>query len=262
MISGLVAATHILIGMVFLSVVFMIVHDLRVGWKERGPSHFGFAWIAMAMTCGGHHLEHGLHVALTDTVGGPLDAAVAAIGLPAGLVWVLLRIEAMTGGRGDRALGAMPRWVEMLPTLAAVYLAAVVTATFGVLQAREASFDVRLLPNLALVVVYMAVGVILLRTQVYNHRITGTWSLSGVCLTIVFPTCSVMHAVWAMHAATGQYLFDAHLLAIDTLGVPAALYFLWVVWSLSHGRIVDWNLGVRDMRRAEEHHDDPVTARR
>lgn len=262
MISGLVAVTHIVIGVVFLSVVFMILHDLRVGWKERGPSHFGFAWIAMATTCGHHHLEHGLHVAVTETAGGPLDAAVTVIGLPAGLIWVLLRIEAMRGGRGDRALGALPRWIEMLPTLAAVYLAAVVTATFGVLQAREASFDLRLLPNLALVVVYLAVGWVLLRTQLFNRRITGTWSLSGVCLTIVFPTCAVMHGVWAVHAATGQYVFDTHLLVIDTLAVPAGLYFLWVVWSLSHGRITDWNLGVRDMRRAEGRDDELLTRAR
>lgn len=72
--------------------------------RTMGFSHAGAAWIAMAFTCGPHHWVHGLHVAFEGRTGGPLDLVAVVVGLPAGVIWFLLRIEAFRGGRGDRLL--------------------------------------------------------------------------------------------------------------------------------------------------------------
>jgi hypothetical protein len=164
----------------------------------------------MAFTCGPHHFEHGLHILTTSRTGGPLDLAAVLVGFPAGVAWFLLRVEAVQGGRGDRTIRATPAWVESLPTLSAVYVVALVTAVLGTAAAAGASFDVRLTPNLALVALYAAIGVVLARTQLQNHQVTGNWSLSGLSLAVVFPTCALMHGVWAVYGATGRYAFDAH----------------------------------------------------
>jgi hypothetical protein len=83
----------------------------------------------------------------------------------------------------------------------------------------------------------------LLRTQLANHALTHGWSLSGLSLTIVFPTCGLMHVMFVVYATTGQYDVGWHGLLIDWLAVPAAIYFLWVVRSLSLGSLTDWNEG-------------------
>jgi hypothetical protein len=69
----------------------------------------------------------------------------------------------------------------------------------------------------------------------------GGWSLSGLALTVVFPTCAMMHGVYAYYQATGFYDGDVHNHWIDLLAVPAAMYFLWVVRALSRGAFHDWN---------------------
>ena len=92
-----------------------------------------------------------------------------------------------------------------------------------------------------LVVFYGAIGYFLARTQVANRKPLGGWSLSGVALAIVFPTCALMHGVYALYGASGLYGPDIHGLVTDTLAVPAAAYFLWVVHALYRGTFRDWN---------------------
>lgn len=257
--STSVALLNLLLGVVYTSYGIMTFVDLYRGWDDRGPSHFGLAWLAMAFTCGPHHFEHGLHILTTTRTGGVLDLATVVVGLPAGVTWFLLRVEAMRGGRGDRPLSGLPAWVESLPTLGGVYLAGIATAILATLTTGVVVYDLRLTANVLLVVLYLAIGAVLLRTQLHNNRLEGGWSLSGLALTIVFPTCALMHGVWVVYGALGVYDIDAHLLVIDTLAVPAAAYFLWVVWSLSTGRLVDWNSGASDAQgRAAV--TEPVTA--
>lgn len=247
MISLAVGVLNLALGLVYAGYGMMTIADLRRNWSTRGMSHFGLAWVAMAFTCGPHHIEHGLHVLTTGQVGQPLDLMAVVIGFPAGAVWFCLRAEAALGGQGDRPIRGTPRWLEMLPTVGAVYLLAFATA-FGLAAASGASLDWRLLPNVALVGLYTAVGAVVARAQFRNHRVTGDWSLSGLSLAIVFPTCAMMHATWVLYVATGQYTVDPHLLVIDTLGVPAAVYFLWVVSSIAAGRISDWSSAADDAR--------------
>jgi len=95
--------------------------------------------------------------------------------------------------------------------------------------------------NLGLVAVYMAIGWFLLRTQLRNRDPMGGWSLSGLCLSAVFPTCALMHGIYALYSIRGVYAYDVHGMIVDALSIPAGLYFLWVVRGLYRESIMDWN---------------------
>jgi hypothetical protein len=237
-----VGLANLVLGTVYTSYGLLTLVDMRRGWRTHGFSHFGAAWVAMAFTCGPHHLDHGIHVLATDRPGGGLDLIAMVVGLPAGVIWFLLRVEALTGGRGDRSVRATPLWLDAMPALGAVYLTAMVAAATGVVRADWVG-EPRALPHLPLVVLYTAIGMVLARTQVRNHAITGGWSLSGLTLAMVMLTCSVMHGTYALYGATGRYHLDVHGQAIAWLSVPAAAYFCWVVWALHRGALRDWNEG-------------------
>ena len=262
-----VATANIVLGLVYTSYGIMTIVDLKRGWRTMGFSHFGLAWIAMAFTCGPHHLEHGLHVAMAGCknapafvtffcrlhpqaletasaarLGGPLDLAAVLVGFPAGALWFLLRVEALAGGRGDRFVSGTPRWVAAIPAIAVGYVLAL-TAAVAIALAPGARFGPKLTPNVLLLGVYGVIGYYLLRTQLGNRRTTGGWSMSGLALTVVFPTCGLMHAVFAAYAAGFRYDVDWPGLVIDWLAVPAAVYFVWVVRSLHLGSFRDWNRG-------------------
>ena len=98
-----------------------------------------------------------------------------------------------------------------------------------------------LAPNLLLVVLYVAIAATLAATQTYNRTARGTWSVSGLALTLVFLTCAVMHGAWVVHVNEGLYEVHGHLVGIDVAAVPAAAYFLWVVTKLHRGTLRDWN---------------------
>src|SRR5437764_13205835 len=115
-----VALLNLILGFVYIQYGTLTVIDMRRNWRTMGFSHFGAAWIAMAFTCGPHHFVHGLHMLLAKGAGGQaggLDLIAVAVGFPAGVTWFLLRIEAFTGGRGDRFIAGSPLWVAALPTV-------------------------------------------------------------------------------------------------------------------------------------------------
>ncbi|TMB91375.1 MAG: hypothetical protein E6J45_06400 [Chloroflexi bacterium] len=92
-----------------------------------------------------------------------------------------------------------------------------------------------------LVFIYMAIGWFLLRTQLRNRAPMGGWSLSGLSLSAVFPTCALMHGIWALYSIKGVYQYGVHGLIVDFLSIPAAIYFLWVVHGLYRESLRDWN---------------------
>ena len=229
------------LGVAYLCIGTMAVYDLVRGWRSLGPSHFGLAFIGLAFTCGPHHLDHGMHVLVGDRTGGGLDLVAVVVGLPAGAAFLSLRVEAVRGGAGDRFIAGTPPWVAATPTLAAVYLTAMVAGALAVASGSTLEATSQVAPNVLLVAVYTAIGVVLMRTQLRNRRASGGWSLSGLALMAVFPTCAVMHATWVLYGVTGVYAFDSHGSVIDWLSVPAGLYFLAVVRALYRDSIRDWN---------------------
>jgi hypothetical protein len=241
-----VAVANIVLGLVYCQYGTMTLIEMRRHWRSMGFSHFGAAWIAMAFTCGPHHLVHGLHLLSGGTRAGPLDLAVVLIGLPAGVTWFLLRVEAFRGGAGDRFIDGSPTAVLALPTLAGIYLGSLLTIL--VLAGHTASNHLgAVLANVMLVAIYMTIGYFLARTQLANRRPLRGWSVSGLSLTIVFPTCAVMHAVYSYYVLSGRYPPAGHTTVIDWIAVPAGLYFLWVVRALYRGTFHDWN-GVPTLR--------------
>lgn len=235
-----VAVTNLILGLVYTSYGIMTIEDMRRGWKTMGFSHFGAAWIAMAFTCGPHHLFHGLHAAFEGRQGGSLDLAAVLVGFPAGVTWFLLRIEAFRGGRGDRFIGGSPPWVMAIPTMAGVYATGLVASSIAI-AGDGFSFRSTIVPNAFLVILYCAIGYFLTRTQLRNRGPLGGWSVSGLSLAVIFPTCAFMHGVFFVYSGTGQYTHDIHGFAIDWLAVPAAAYFLWVVRGLYVDALRDWN---------------------
>jgi hypothetical protein len=235
-----VAALNIVLGCAYTGYGILTVIDLKRGWRRFGYSHFGGAWVAMAFTCGPHHIVHGMHLAVEGRTAGPLDLLAVLVGLPFGVIWLSLRIEAVLGGRGDRFIPGTPLGIAAAPTLAAVYVTVILAALVGLHRSGSASWPAAV-PNVPLVVIYCAIGYVLLRTQLRNRPLTGGWSLSGCSLTVVFPTCAIMHGVFALYALSGRYHSDIHGLVIDWFAIPASLYFLWVVRELYLEVLTDWN---------------------
>ena len=242
--TAAVAITNLVLGVAYTCYGIITALEMRRDWRSFGFSHFGAAWIAMAFTCGPHHLAHGIHVALEGRPGGPLDLLAVIVGLPVGVVWLSLRLEAFFGGRGDRFILGEPRWLRAMPALSALYLAVLAAGTATRLDGADlAAHGLSVVPNLMLVGIYLAIGWFIVRTQLRNHPLMGGWSASGLCLSAIFPTCALMHGVFAVYALAGVYHHDAHGGLIDWLSVPAGAYFLWVVRRLYRDSLRDWNQG-------------------
>lgn len=233
----ILGVADVAMGLVYIGIGVLILVDLRRGWSTRGFSHLGAALIALAFTCGPYHVMHGIHL-LEGVHGGVIELVTVLIGLPPGWMFARLRVEAFMGGRGDRLLAGTPTWIELLPLAGATYAAAVLAA----IQRPEPSVALRVtaLPDLALVGVYAAIAAVLVRSQLAQREARGGWSLSGLSLLGIFATCTPMHATTAA-VTLGQASGEIHAPIAAAFGIPAGLYFLWVVWALSGGRLVDWD---------------------
>jgi hypothetical protein len=230
---------NVILGIAYTLYGFITLSEMKRAWKTMGFSHFGAAWVFMAFTCGPHHLVHGIHIVTEGRMAGNWDFAAVLIGFPAGVAFLGLRIEAWLGGRGDRFISGTPLWVQSIPAASAAYATAL--GAWFLYMNRDMHLPRQVLPNLALIGVYMAIGYFLTRTQLRNRSSLHGWSVSGLSLSVVFPTCALMHGVYATYAARGVYHLDWHGFVIDWFAVPAALYFLWVVRNLYRQSVRDWN---------------------
>ena len=251
----LIGIGNLLIGTAYTCLGLLSAWEVASQYRQRGLSRFGLGFSLMAASCGPHHLVHGWCVLHDSTVSMPL-LAVTLLGLPAGVIFCGLRLEAILGGRGDRTFVMSPPTLVALavPLLAAVGLLAGWTAaappapgpvfctTLGLRVVTPAPqpgihiASVVLLTNLCATLSYTMVGWYIAETQVRRYMTNQSWSLSGLSLAAVFPSCAAMHLIDALtsgpHEAT---------LPFDLLGVPASIYFLWVVKRLHQDSVIDWN---------------------
>ena len=240
---------EVLIGLTYTGLGVLTVYELHTNHKSRGWSQFGLAFALMAFTCGPHHLLRAGAVFSSDDATVPASVVAALIvGLPPGLVFIALRTEAMLGGSGDRTLRRMP---GLVPTYALV-----VAAASGAIVAAAAMSHAKVNPifalsNALLVGSYLAIGWYILSTQFRRYSAHGTWSLSGIALGFIFPTCALIHAAHvfagtqsgahAHHVASDASFWENALTVLDTAGLPASIWFLIVVRSLYREGLADWN---------------------
>ena len=256
MISLIIGLSNLVIGFAYAGLGSLSAWEAISLHRYRGWSRFGIGFSLMAASCGPHHLVHGWHVLHGESISSPMLVA-TLIGLPAGLVFLLLRFETMWGGQGDRWIAASPHQAMLLVgafTIVAGWLAAwafvqpEANAPFGVLctsagavtraTVPEAGIDVALLTllaNMFVTVTYSMVGWCLADHQVRRRLMNGAWSLSGVALTGVFCTCALMHFIDATTRGNGL------MLIFDLIGIPASIYFLWVVKQVHNDSVMDWN---------------------
>jgi hypothetical protein len=229
-VAGLLA---LLTGLAYSGLGVIAVYELGRDRRTRGFSYLGGAFALMAATCGPHHLVHAEHHLLwAESVSGPMLGALA-IGFVPGAIFVLLRIEALAGGPGDRFVTGTPVLLAALPWAVVAASGAIVWEAMG--DARELS-AVSLAANFLLFVNYTVVGVLVLRTQLARRPGLAGWSVSGLAMGGVFVTCGVAHLVAGLATPA-----DWHTLLFDVLGVPFSIYFLWVVRSLHRNSLRDWN---------------------
>jgi hypothetical protein len=256
MISIIIGLSNLAIGVAYAGLGLLSAWETASLHRYRGWSRFGLGFSLMAASCGPHHLVHGWHVLQGGSVSWPMLAA-TVIGLPAGLAFVGLRLERVFGGQGERVIAASADRIAMLAgafALATGVLAAGVFAQPGAealwqvvctssgLVRRDAAgggavdfTSVSFAANLFVTVTYGMVGWYLADFQARRYLAASTWSLSGVSLTGVFFTCALMHLVDASTHGDGAMLF------FDLLGIPASIYFLWVVKLVHNDSVMDWN---------------------
>lgn len=243
---------NLLIGAAYSALGLLSLWEALSQYRYRGLSRFGLGFTVMAASCGPHHLVHGWCVLQGGMVTMPM-LAITLVGLPAGLIFCGLRLEAMAGGRGDRTVLAGPPALVALATVCIATVAVLATLALAtrplpasamctvlglqvVTSTGPAFSSLVFITNLAAAAAYMMVGWYLAVTQVRRYVARQQWSLSGLALTAVFPTCAFMHVIHALtlgaHSAT---------LPFDLLGVPASIYFLWVVKRVHRDSVVDWN---------------------
>jgi hypothetical protein len=256
MMSLVIGLSNLAIGLAYAGLGLLSAWEAISLHRYRGWSRFGLGFSLMAASCGPHHLTHGWHVLQGGSVSWPMFAT-TLIGLPAGLIFVLLRFEAMWGGQGERWVAASPDRAVLLVgafTIVAGALAAWVFAQPGAdfsyqilctsagLVARttapgaEIDFaSLTFLANVFVTVTYGMVGWYLADRQVRRYLTNGAWSLSGVALTGVFFTCAQMHLIDATTHGNGL------MLIFDLIGIPASVYFLRVVKQVYNDSVMDWN---------------------
>jgi len=110
--------------------------------------------------------------------------------------------------------------VLALPTAFAVYVTVVVMTIIDAGGIGAAGLPMAL-PNLVLVAIYVMVGFYVTRTQLFNRWPLGGWSLSGLSLAVIVPTCAAMHGVFAISTRRGDFAVDTHLSPRRGLAVGA-----------------------------------------
>ena len=222
-------------GLAYTLLGAIAAYELGRHSARRGFSHFGAAFVLMAFTCGPHYIVHAVHLLFEgDTAPWPLTASLL-LGIVPASVFFLLRIEALAGGRGDRLLRGDPGLLQAAPWVFTFVSGAILAGGLAY-TAREGASTLALAPNAVLFGAFLVVGALVRRTQAARRPLLGGWSLSGVAMAGVFPTCGASHLIAGLVSEP-----DLHTLLFDLPGVPASLFFLWVVHRVHSDSLADWN---------------------
>jgi hypothetical protein len=252
MIAPVIGIATLMIGSAYLGLGLLSIWETISLHHYRGWSRFGIGFALMAASCGPHHLLHGWQLLQGDAVSWPALAA-TLIGLPPGLIFVWLRFESMWNGQGDRGIIAAPQRLMLLSVVAALLAGGLAAWNLAQPPATELSFLVlcissagmpeagdafaaaSFVANAFVTVTYGMVGWYLADRQVRRYLSDGSWSLAGIALTGVFMTCALMHLIDARACSSGATL------AFDLIGIPASIYFLWIVRQVHSDAVTDWN---------------------
>ncbi|MGB9376143.1 MAG: hypothetical protein WCB04_01375 [Mycobacteriales bacterium] len=215
---------HLAIGAIALVLAFVAVvesiHSVRLDTHRR----FGLALSALVITAAAHYIFAGTAGIHRGAALAPRLAALVLAFLPVA-VFFWLRIEAYLDGPGDRFFAGRPGWIAVMPTVAATAGGAIlVTAWMSPPPGRDpggvALRWLGVLPTILVAATSLAIGWSLVRGQQTRRAVLGGWSLSGLVVTMIFPTSAVAYLTQAIIVrptlATG---------IVDWLGVPAALWF-------------------------------------
>jgi hypothetical protein len=256
MMSLIIGIGNLLVGMAYVSLGLLSAWEAASQYRYRGLSRFGLGFSLMAASCGPHHLVHGWCVLQGGIVTTPM-LAMTLLGLPAGIVFCWLRAEAMlAAGRGDRTVvingsvmaGTVVAMLIMVSLLAGWALASpplpydaicttpVIQSWIAALGTGVTGPSLVMFSNLWVTLTYGMVGWYLIDTQIRRYVSTHSWSLSGLALAAVFPTCAAMHLIVGLTSSA-----ETDTLVFDLIGVPASVYFLWVIKQLHADSAIDWN---------------------
>lgn len=224
--SPLLPILHLAIALFAILLTAMAVIETTRSARLAAHRRFGLALSALGVATAVHFTVAAF--TRPDQVGAAEGAHVAALTLTllplAVFFW--LRVEAYLDGPGDRFLEGRPGWISLFPSAVACGEGGVlVTAWMNPPRWESGSGDVALrwlgvLPTLLVIATLLAIGWSLLRGQQIRRAVLGGWSLSGLAVTLTFPTGAV---VYATHALTVRPTLVGSL--VDALGVPAALWF-------------------------------------
>ena len=233
--AALAGCLALITGLAYTGLGIITAYELMQRSRPRGHWHFGFAFLLMAATCGPHHLVHATHHLLEGEPAGGSMLAALTVGVLPGAVFILLRMEAAFGGRGDRHVSGTPLALAALPWVLAMAAGAILLGAFE--RAGERAPDLLgVAPNAVLFAAYGLVGAFTFRTQLARRPGLGGWSLSGLAMSGVFATCGLSHLVAGLTLPA-----DVHSAAFDLPGVPAAVLFLVVVHRLHRESLREWN---------------------
>lgn len=239
--SVLVASIAALLAVAYLVLAGIGSWELTTDRSDSVPPRFGLVVVLLASDTGLHHLLHAVRAASGDDVSVAI-AATGALALVPTLTFVGLRIEILSGRRGDRFVSGTPNWLIATPlmTLVAAGGLFVWSATSGSAMGTWSRWSdltrLVVITNVALGTCFLLVGWPLMRTQIRRRSERGGWSVSGLSLSTMFMTCGLSYLV---HAFEAQGSRTTEI--VDALSVPTALWLLLAGRSLYGSGIVAWN---------------------
>lgn len=237
---ALIIAVELATGIAYTGLGVLSAWEMVRERSTLGRSQFGLSFMLMAFTCGPHHLA--MAVATIGSQRQPTGPELLAlvIGLIPGITFVALRLEALLGGPGDRALWFSAAFLPATTALIGIVGGGVVVTMYRGVAHIDRTL---LIANVVLGTSYLMVGWYIIATQLRRFGTPDYWSLSGVSLGLIFPTCALGHAVHVLavaHHATAGWQ-RVLILTIDIVGLPASIWFLTVVRRLYHEALSDWN---------------------